>query len=459
MQRIAAGDIVKAVKGKLLQGDPGTTVDGVSTDTRTLEPGSLFIPLKGERFDGHQFIEEAVKKGAKAVLASREVQLQFEEIAVIMVDDTLEGLHRLAKWYRSLFDVDVVAVTGSTGKTTTKNMIASVLGRQFPALKTRGNYNNQIGLPLTVMQLEERHRVAVVEMGMSGFGEIKSLMDIARPRVSVITNIGTSHIEKLGSRENILRAKMEIFDGMGENPVGVINADDPLLLDGVRNLHIPVASFGIKQGDYRAVDIKSLGEKGSEYTLQAEGKSYRVEVPLPGRHNVYNSLASIAVGRIFGIDFHEIVEGLKSIENEKMRLNIFFAPGGVKVINDAYNASPDSMKSALEVLAEVAKGRKIAVLGDMLEMGSFAEEGHRLVGKHAASNNVDILITVGQDSRFIALGAQEAGMDPQSIYYFENKEEAGDLLDNLVKENDTVLFKGSRGMKMEELVKRIQERR
>jgi UDP-N-acetylmuramoyl-tripeptide--D-alanyl-D-alanine ligase len=458
MREISIGEIAAAVNGKVLFGASDTRVSKVSFDSRKLEQGSLFIPLRGERFDGHEFLEHAVKRGAKALLVDRDGDFCFKGVSVIKVEDTLTAFHSLARWYRNLFHVEFVAVTGSTGKTTTKNIIASVLGSRCPVLKTPGNYNNQIGLPATIMSLDESFGAAVIEMGMSGFGEIRSLMKIVRPRVSVITNIGMSHIEKLGSREGILRAKMEVFEGMAPNPAAVINADDPLLYKASKDLNIPVVFFGLGKGDYVATEISAAGENGTSFTLLAEGGRFLVDLSLPGRHNVYNSLAAIVVGRLFGISFEEIIKALGELEGEKMRLAIVTSPSGVKVINDAYNASPDSMKGALEVLRDVPGERKVAVLSDMLEMGEYAEEGHRLVGEYAALGGTDILIAVGKASRFIALEAKERGMDSNSIHYFESKEEAAELLDCIIRKEDVILVKGSRGMKMEELVNRILER-
>ena len=458
MMKLNAADIAAAVRGEIIHGPGEADIENISLDTRTLEPGSLFIPLRGERYDGHEFLEQAAKKGAKAVLVNRDGEYHFPGISVIRVKDTLEAFHSLALWYRDKFSVDFVAVTGSTGKTTTKNMIAEVLGSKYNVLKTEGNFNNQVGLPATIMRLDGSHRAAVVEMGMSGYGEIRNLMRIVRPRVSVITNVGMSHIEKLGSREGILRAKMEIFEGMEREPAAVINADDPLLCEGAKGFNIPVIYYGVDNGDYKAADIRLRGEDGISYALMAEGGRFEVNLALPGRHNVYNSLAAVAVGRLFKIGFPDIIRSLGTLKGEKMRLNILTSPGGIKVINDAYNASPDSMKSALEVLRYTKGGRKIAVLSDMLEMGEFAEEGHRMVGTYAADSGVDILITVGDYSRYIACQAKEMGMDPSSVYYFESKQEADRLLGSLVEKGDVILVKGSRGMKMEELASRLLER-
>ena len=458
MVKLNAADIAAAVQGNIISGPKDAIIDRVSLDTRTLEPGSLFIPLRGERFDGHDFLHQAAKKGARAALVDREGEYHFPSVTVIKVKDTLEAFHSLALWYRNRFDADFVAVTGSTGKTTTKNIIAEVLRSKYNVLKTEGNFNNQVGLPATIMRLDESHRAAVVEMGMSGYGEIRALMRIVRPKVSVVTNIGMSHIERLGSREGILRAKMEIFEGMDQNPAAVVNADDPLLCQGVKGLKAAAVYYGVDAGDYRASDIRSRGEEGTSYTLLAEGKSFEVSLPLPGRHNVYNSLAAIAVGRIFDIGFPDIIKAMEGLKGEKMRLSIQSSPEGVKVINDAYNASPDSMKSALEVLRDAKGDRKIAVLSDMLEMGDFAEEGHALVGTYAVDSGVDILITVGDFSRYIARRAKERGMDLSCVYHFESKREAAQLLDGLLKKGDVVLLKGSRGMRMEELASRILER-
>lgn len=458
MIKLKVLDIAAAVKGNIIHGCENTTVDKISLDTRTLEPGSLYIPIKGTRFDGHDFLEEAAKKGAKAMFLGKGREYRCKNITIIGVEDTLNALHLLAQWYRNKFKADFIAITGSTGKTTTKNMIAAVLEKRFEILKTPGNYNNEIGLPTTIMKLNGNHQLGVIETGMSGFGEIERLMKIVRPKVSVITNIGMSHIEKLNSREGILKAKMEVFKGMDRDPTAVINADDSLLKSGSRGLNIPVIYYGIKEGDYRAFNVLSRDGVGMSYDLLAEGDRFEVVLPLPGLHNVYNSLAAIAVGRYFGIGFKEIIEALKDLKGEKMRLTVHDTPEGIKVINDAYNASPESMKSALQVLYNMPGERKIAVLSDMLEMGEFAEEGHRMVGKFAIDAKLDVLITIGDKSRFIASEAKERGMEASFIYHFNGKREAMQLLNSTVKRGDVILIKGSRRMRMEELVDEILER-
>ncbi|NLO25126.1 MAG: UDP-N-acetylmuramoyl-tripeptide--D-alanyl-D-alanine ligase [Clostridiales bacterium] len=458
MIKLKISDITAAVKGRIVCGPEDGEVCKISLDTRTLEKGSLFIPLRGERFDGHDFLEQAAEKGARVMLVDNEEYYDYSDVSVIRVRDTLEALHSLARWYRGRFEAVFVAVTGSTGKTTTKNMIATILETKYNVLKTPGNYNNQIGLPATIMELNDSHRFGVIEMGMSGYGEIENLVRIVRPKVSVITNIGMSHIERLGSQEGILKAKMEVFQEMDRDPAAVINADALFLRSEVRGLDMPVVCFGIKEGDYKAENVLSKGEEGMTYTLVAEGGRFDVKLPLPGRHNVYNSLAAVAVARLLGMGFEEIIGALGNLEGEKMRLTIHSTTGGVSVVNDAYNASPDSMKSALEVLSDMPGKRKIAVLSDMLEMGAFSEEGHRMVGELAAGTGLDILVAVGNESRFIAMEAKERGMDPRSVYYFDDKGQAAKLLDGLIQKGDVILVKGSRGMRMEELADRILER-
>ncbi len=459
MIKLDVQDIVAAVEGSVVHGPQDGRIDMISLDTRALEPGGLFIPIKGDRFDGHDFLHEAVKKGAKVIFTHKDNGCyRHEGVTVIRVKDTLKALHRLARWYRTRFHVDFIAVTGSAGKTTTKNIIATLLEKRFKVLRTPGNYNNQIGLPMTVMDLDYSHRLGVVEMGMSGYGEIEELAEIVKPRVAVITNIGMSHIEKLGSREGILRAKMEIFQGMDKDSIAVINADDELLRTGCKDLDIPIVYYGLREGDFRAKKVLSKGVEGMAYTLLARGETFDVVSPLPGIHNVYNSLAAIAVARHFGIGFDEIIDALGYLEGESMRLSIHSAPGGVKVINDAYNASPESMEAALKVLKDAAGKRKIALLADILEMGRFSEDGHRFVGRIAAETGVDVLITVGRKSRFIALEAKKAGMKHDRVYSFDNKRGATELLKSFIERGDIVLVKGSRGMQMEELVEEILER-
>lgn len=453
-------EICTATGGELIRGEgKATLVKDISTDTRTIEKGQLFIPLIGENFDGHKFISNAVQKGAAAVITQYPDIDVPGEIPVILVKNTLNALQDIAMFHRKRFDIPIVAVTGSTGKTTTKDMIYYVLSQRYNVLRTEGNLNNAIGLPHTLLRLNETHEVAVVEMGMSGFGEIHRLAEIARPKFGIITNIGVSHIEKLGTRENILKAKMELFDFFTPQCTAILNGDDKLLQGIGDKLPFSVEYFGTGEHvDYRASQINVSDEKIS-YNVNIKDNSYSIDINVPGIHNIYNSLAAIAVGMHFGLKIDEIQEGLKHFKPGAMRLNIISTHDNIKIIDDVYNASPDSMTASIAILSQSKGKRKIAVLGDMLEMGYYSEKAHRDVGAVVAKYGIDILITRGKDSRWIGEQAKELGMDAERIYNCVDNEDVIKLLDTMVKEGDTILVKGSRGMKMEEIVSHLVDRK
>jgi len=453
MEGIQLKDVILATGGTLLQGMPSVSIDKVSTDSRDVKSGDLFVALKGERFDGHDFIEEAVKKGAQALITHVIKDNLPGEIGVVLVKDTLKALQDIAAFYRRLFNIPVTAVTGSTGKTTTKDMIHTLLAANFNVLKSEGNLNNQIGLPLTLFKLNKSHQMTVVEMGMSGFNEISRLAAIAEPSLGVITNIGLSHIENLGSRENILKAKLELFERFDKRCTAILNADDDLLW-GIRNkLSFPVIYYGTKSGiDLCADSIESLNGKGISYTLHSEGEKRRIRLNVPGRHNVYNSMAAVAVARYFGVEFEQIVNAFQNLKTHKMRLEITVLNGGITVIDDAYNASPDSNVSALSVLKDLPGKRKIAILGDMLELGKYSEYAHRFVGKAVLNNGIDVLITRGDLSHIIADQALSMGMSDDRIFSLDSNADVVNMLETFVESGDTILVKGSRGMKMEEIV-------
>jgi len=454
MQTLKCSEIMEAVGGTLLSGNSGTVITGVSTDSRSINAGNLFIPITGERFDGHDFIVQAFERGAAACLTHKEDTPDVDG-TVIKVADTLRALGNLAAFYRKRFNIPVVGITGSVGKTSTKDMIAAVLSQQYRVLKTEGNFNNEIGLPLTIFNLDKTHECAVIEMGMSGFGEISRLSKISQPDIAVITNIGLSHIEKLGSRQNILKAKMEILEGLSKNGVVILNVDDQLL-SGMRNL-LPYKTifYGLEDDtDYQAFDVKTAGEQGTYFRIEINNKTYEVHIPVPGIHNVHNALAAIAVGIELKVPVEKIIKGIGEFTPGKMRLNILNF-NGIKIINDAYNASPQSMEAALGVLKDITGTRRIAVLGDMLEMGSWADKAHKDVGKFAFESGVDVLISVGENGRNIAKGALESGMNPENVHHCENNAEIVKLLEGFITSGDVVLVKGSRGMKMEEIVERL----
>lgn len=452
------GEIVNSSGGKLICGDINLKITGISTDSRKIEKGNLFIPLKGENFDGENFVESAMNKGASAVLTANLNSLELykgRNVAVIYVENTLVALHRLSSYYRNKFSIPFIAVTGSSGKTTTKDMIAAVLSTKYNTLKTEGNFNNEIGLPLTIFKLEKYHEVAVVEMGMSGFGEIKKLKNISKPNIAVFTNIGVAHIEKLGTRENILKAKSELLEGFDKKNTIVLNADDDMLIKLIDKYNSRYYSYGINFGNIKATEIEHT-DFGIKYKLKTPEFEKSIELYIPGLHNVYNSLAAICIGIEFNVNINDMYNALKEFRPGKMRMNIIDL-NGVRIIDDVYNANPDSMRAAISVLRDINSKRKIAVLGDMLELGEYAENAHRKIGEFIYKSGVDLLITSGNYSRFIADGAICSGMDIDKVFVCKDNFEANAMLKSIIEEGDLILVKGSRGMKMEQIVKFIQE--
>lgn len=441
IKEISASEIAKAVSGKIISGNENAKISAVSCDSRTIDKETLFIPLKGERFDGHDFLEDICKTGVGGVLChgKPEIWAPF----VISVDDTQKALLDLASYYRGLFDIPVIGLTGSVGKTTTKEFIASVVSQEYNTLATKGNFNNNIGVPYTLFGLTCDHTAAVIEMGMSNFGEISVLSKCARPHIGVITNIGTSHIEYLGSQEGILKAKSEIFDGMSEDGTIILNGDDSHLVSLKGKVKCRKQIFvGIenKSADICASDIKS-SEQGCSFKV--DGKNYFIN--LAGVHNVYNALVAIAVGREMNIDDEKIKTGLESYHSDGIRQNII-SINGYKIINDCYNSSPQSVQAALGVLECVEAKRRIAVLGDIAELGDKTEELLRHLGKYVHKSKADVLITVGDVSRFIA--AETKGKE---CYSFPDAVDAAEFLKGFLKDEDAVLIKGSRCMKMEQI--------
>lgn len=434
-----------------LRADGNIMIKHVSTDTRTLGEGALFVAIRGERVDGHDFAGQAIANGAALVLAQKGRDLGGD-IPAIYVDDTVKALGDLAAYHRSRMPIPVIAVTGSVGKTSTKEIIAATLLAGFKVHKTKGNFNNEIGLPLSVLELDETHEAAVFEMGMRGFGEISYLSGIVKPDIAVITNIGISHIERLGSRQNILKAKLEILDGMQDSGTIVLNGDDELLSGLKGLLKQETLFYGVQEDfDLYAYDIGSMGEEGVSFRVQSGSASHLFSVPAPGMHHVQNALAAIAVARKLGMSDDAIEKGLLSYAGESMRMHIS-EKNGIKVINDAYNAAPASMSSALGVLADVGRGRRtIAVLGDMLELGDWTEHSHRDIGHQAAQSGVDFLIGVGEYARWYLEGAMESGMRHENAVLFDSTEGAGAFLKSILKSGDVVLFKGSRRMKLDVL--------
>jgi UDP-N-acetylmuramoyl-tripeptide--D-alanyl-D-alanine ligase len=402
----------------------------------------------------HVRFAKAFENGAAAALSQKPVPDMTNGV-VIMVENTLKALQALAERYRSRFSIPFTGITGSVGKTSTKEMVACALGTRYNVLKNEGNLNNEIGVPLTVFRLDESHEAAVVEMGMSGFGEISALTSIVRPKVAIITNIGISHIEKLGSRQNILKAKLEILEGLEPGGLLILNGDDSLL-GGARDLlKVRTVSYGLNEGvDYQAVNVRSHGIGGIDFDIRVTVEEYTVHVPAPGIHNVYNALAAIAAGIELSVPIKDIIDGIAQFRTGRMRMDIIGA-NGLTVINDAYNASPQSVKAALDVLDELECSRRIAVLGDMLELGEWSAQAHTQTGTDAAACRLDYIVTVGDDAAHIAKGAVAAGFPEGHAVSFSTNGEALEFLTRMLKQGDAVLVKGSRGMKMEEIVQEL----
>ena len=419
----------------------------ICTDTRKITQGCLFIALVGERFDGHDFVKAALESGAVAAVCSKPVEVDGE---VLLVENTGKALLDIAAYYRSLFSIPFVGITGSVGKTTTKEMVYAVLSEKYNTLKNEGNLNNEIGLPSTVFRLDSDYEAAILEMGMSAFGEISRLAHVAQPNAGIITKIGVSHIEHLGSREGILKAKLEILDGLKPGAPLIVNGDDDLLsavlLDDRR-----VITFGVENEncDYRAVDIEQSGYS-TNFTVLFDDKKQAVTIPTVGTHNVYNALSAFAVGLYLGVSPESAANGLSKYVTSGMRQNVKEF-NGITVVEDCYNASPDSVRAAVEVLCGMHANKKCFVFGDMLELGDFSEKAHREVGALVASRQIDCFFTYGA---MAAVSAQTAvAQGAKCVRAFDDKVALADELKKYLSSGDAVLFKASRGMKLEEAIK------
>ena len=452
MQTITLDQLLEAVDGRLLGdfNDLNIPISKVETDSRTIHPGALFIPLVGDRFDGHAYIDSALEGGAAGCLTAREGERCLPGKFYVKVEDTQKALRDLSAWYRTHFDIPFIAVTGSVGKTTAKDMLAAVLGVKYKVLKTEGNHNNNVGLPLTLLDLDASHQVAVLEMGMDKFGEIDYLADIVKPDIGVITNIGDAHIERLGSRENIFKAKCELLPHIKPDGLLVLNGDDDLLVTLRGNTPVPTVFCGQGEGcDYRARITGGDGVSHIHCRLTTPNMDREVLIPALGSHMIYPALIAAAVGERFGLDAGQIEEGFGQFVPTRMRMNVLRRSSGITILDDTYNANPQSMRAAISALADSRGGRKVAILGDMLELGPFAPALHSGVGEYLGEAGIDCLVAVGELARYIAEGAREAGV-PQVIHRGD-QEGAKAVLSQVVGPDSTVLVKGSRGMKLEEL--------
>ena len=455
-------EIIKVTAGKLITGNEENECKEFCKDTRIIKKGDTYIGIKGEKFDGNNLWKEALEKGASTVIIQgvkiNEDQLkEYENKNIIIVENTVKAISDIAKYKRNLCknNFQLIGITGSVGKTSTKDIVANVVAQKYKTLKTQGNNNNNIGLPFTLFNLKDE-QAAVIEMGMNHMGEISELTKIAKPTISIITNVGTSHIGYLGSRENILKAKLEILEGM-EKKILVINNDNDLLHDFyLKNKDIEIYTYGIENKSDTMAENIILKEDYSEFIYNKNGEKFKINVPVGGIHFVYNALCAVTIGNLLGLNFEQIKKGIETFELTKKRMDIKNLKNGVKIINDSYNANFESMQASLKYLSGF-KDRKIAVLGDMFELGEFSEKLHKKVGKEVKENNIDILICSGKLAKFIAQSAEENGMKKENIYYFENKIEIIDFIKNIWKKNDVYLFKASNGMKFFELAETLLE--
>ncbi len=471
---ITLSDILEALTSKRLASAERLTLSEAAIDSRQVLPGGMFFALPGERTDGHDFVGQAFERGALLAFVQREVainrpclDLTSESVELgptlpnppfmIRVSDTLRALQEIARFWRRKFTPRVIGITGSVGKSTTKEVVAEVLSQRYRTLKNPGNLNNEIGLPLTLLRLGAGYDCAVLEMGFYVPGEIAFLCELAQPQIGIITNVGTVHAERAGSQKAIARGKSELVQALPAAPEGVaiLNHDDPWVRWMADKTHARVFYYGLNPAaDLWADEIESQGLKGLRFRLHFGHETLYLRVPMLGRHAVQTALRAAAAGLVCGLSWQEIIQGLQQARNQ-LRLVAVRLPNGALVLDDSYNAAPESMLAALNLLNEI-EGRKIAVLGDMLELGPYEAEGHRLVGIRAAEV-ADHLITLGMRARMIAEAAVKAGLPAEQVVHVEDVQHAVEVLRHLLKEGDVVLVKGSHGLRMDRIVAALEE--
>jgi UDP-N-acetylmuramoyl-tripeptide--D-alanyl-D-alanine ligase len=459
-----AKDCALATHGKIIHGSEGLGFRGVSINSRTVQPGELFVCIQGDRFDGHDFLSEVLAKKVAGIMLSNakpldEVgDLSKTEIFVIQTQDTLVALQDLARFYRSQIPARVIGVTGTNGKSTTKEMIACVSETRFKTHKTEGNLNNHIGLPLSVLKMDRDHEVAVLEMGMSGEGEIRLLADIARPDTGLITNISEAHLEELKTIRNVQAAKGELFSALEPGHTAIINADDPLVLELANTLRTKKITYGIENpADVRASEIRQRNNEGFDFKVKLFDQEFSMSLPFLGACNIYNALAAVATGHSLGLSPDDMSVGLGHCRLMGQRYEII-EKDSITLINDAYNANPRSMEESLKTLVQYeTSGRKILVIGDMLELGDLAQSAHRELGEKIAKLTIDLLVTVGDLSALVSEGALHAGMRKDRVIHLNSHDEAKDFLRQNIISNDCLLFKASRGARLEEIIHALAE--
>ncbi len=450
-------ECLKAVGGEIVVGSGEKTFRGVSIDSRTIKEGELFVCINGDRFNGHNYIEEAQNKKAAAIIlsdGSGVVSGKGKAPLIIRVKDTLKALQELAQFYRKQIPVKVIGITGTNGKSTTKEMTAAIMETKFKTIKTEGNLNNHIGLPLNLFNLSRGDEIAVLEMGMSAAGEIKRLAEIAKPEIGVVTNISEGHLVHLKTLKKVQEAKGELFDSLNENETAIVNADDPLVLELAESIKAKVMTYGIyNNADIKAEEIHPMGREGFKLDVRFFDKNIPMPIPFLGECNIYNALAAMAASWSFGVAPDDIKRG---IMNAKLLANRFevIEYEGIVIINDSYNANPRSMKEALKVLANYkCKGRHFFIVGDMLELGDLAESAHKSLGEDVARYSIDYLVAVGELSAHVTQSAVAAGMNKKNTATASGHECAVAFIKKHSRPGDCLLVKGSRGSKMEEIIR------
>ena len=458
MEYLTIKELILASEGQLVSKcNEETIVSNIVIDSRKAGKDSAFVAIVGENLDGHNFINLAINQGCKTIIKNKNnnVDIENKEVNVIEVSDTEIALGDIAKFYKNKFKIPFIAVTGNVGKTTTRDMVYSTISAKYNSLKNVGNLNNQFGVPLTLFNLNKEHECAVIEMGMSGFNEIEYLANIVNPQIGIISNIGYSHVEHLGSRDGIFKAKMEIATNFDENSLLIVNGDDDCLKTlKTKDLVYKLRTFGFDKDNDIYCESYEMDEESINFVAVINGKKEEFFIPTVGKHNIYNAMAAILVGLNLNMTIEEIKDGLKNFQCTKNRLDII-KKDKLTIIDSVYNASIDSMSAALNILGRY-ENRRVAILGDMFEMGEFAEFGHRQVGK-AALGNIDIMIAIGKDSEFIVKELKENNMNENNLYHFETKEEAIENLDNIIKDDDVILVKASRGMNLEKVVEYLNK--
>ncbi len=460
MKNININDIINISNGDLLFGDKDFICDNFSNDTRNIKENDIYIGIKGNSFDGNLLFDEAFNKGAKACILEKDSvkniefnKKNYKEKIIILVDNSLETLQKIASYKRSLYNIPVIAITGSVGKTSTKEIISNVLSTKYKVLKTEGNYNNHIGLPLTILKLKN-HEVLVLEMGMNHFDEIKLLTNIAKPDIAVITNIGTAHIGNLGSRENILKAKLEIIDGLNNNGTLIVNNDNDLIhskLDQIKNL-VNIITVGIKNdSNYLATDIQD-----NIFSSKFKINNYNFEINAPGDVFIYNSLIAYAVAKELNIDNENINKGLYNFKLPSNRLEKIINKKGTTIINDSYNSSYDSLINSIDMICKTNYNRKILMIGDILELGGFSKKIHTKIGQYILNKDIDSIILIGEDVKYIKNYLEKNKFD-KDIFYFEKEYNSYEFLNKYLNNNDIILIKGSHGINLNNVVNYLKQ--